>query len=80
MDLDEGQVELMKAGEGFGQCMFELEGTVIYLRSPYLVLRACVPVKELEEPEWMSVPHQDEVPCSICQVSGGGEAQRTLGT
>jgi len=49
-------------------------------KCPYLVLWACVPVEELEESQWVSVPHQDEVTCSIRQVSRRREAQRTFGT
>lgn len=50
------------------------------LERPYLVLCACVPVEELEESQRVSVPYEDEVPCSIRQVGGGREAQRRLGT
>lgn len=46
----------------------------------YLVLRARVPVEELEESQRVSVPHQDEVPCSVRQVSRGREAHGTPGT
>lgn len=47
---------------------------------PYLVLCACVPVEEFEKPQRVTLPHQDEVARSICQVGRGREAQRTSGT
>lgn len=47
---------------------------------PYLVLCARVPVEEFEKPQRVTLPHQDEVARSVCQVGRGREAQRTSGT
>lgn len=52
----------------------------LHKRQVKLILCACVPVEKLEESQRVSVPHQDEVPSAVRQVSRGREAQRTLGT
>lgn len=46
----------------------------------YLVLRICVSIQELEETYWVSVPHHNQVPSPISQVSRGRKTQRTFGT
>lgn len=81
VDLHKRQVKL-KNSEAFSQANFKLPSPALFLiqKCPYLVLCARVPVEELEEAQRVSVPHQNEVPCSVCQVSGRREALRTLGT
>lgn len=78
VDLHKWQVKLRPEKWRLGQTVFKRAGPALFRRTcPHLVLGVGVPVEELQESQWLSVPHQDEVSCSICQVGRGREALRT---
>lgn len=84
--LHKRQVKLRKVGQRLCQAVFQLPNPSSFVlmfllqKCLYLVLCARVSVEELEKAQWVGLPYQDEVPCSVRQVSRRWEAKWTPGT